>query len=212
MSVNQHDVSDETWVFVVDDDCRFSGALKNLLAARGYKVAVFTSPLQFLDKHDPKLCGCLLLDMQMAELNGLEVQSKLAGLGESRPVVFLTGTDCADTAVSAMKGGAHNYLVKPVEADVVLDAVQSAIEADKMRLERRLEVLDLMDRWRRLSHRERDVFWHITSGRLNKQIAHSLHITEKTVKVHRAHVMKKLKVRSAAALAYMAGHIQPLCH
>jgi len=212
MSENRSDVFQDTWVFVVDDDCRYVGALRSLLTVKGYRVAVFTSPVQFLDQHDPRLCGCLLLDLQMSELSGLEVQSKLATLGESRPVVFLTGTDCADTAVSAMKGGAYDYLVKPVDADVVLDVVQSAIEADKVRLKRRLEASDLMDRWRRLSRRERDVFWHVTNGRLNKQIAHSLQITEKTVKVHRAHVMKKLKVRSAAALAYMAGRIQPLCH
>jgi FixJ family two-component response regulator len=212
MAADQLRTSEDAWVFVVDDDCGFSGALKGLLTVKGYKVAVFTSPLQFLEQHDPKLCGCLLLDLQMSELSGLEVQSRLAGLGESRPVVFLTGINCADAAVSAMKGGAHNYLVKPVDAEVVLDAVQSAIEADKVRLRRRIEMSDLMNRWRRLSNREQDVFWHVTSGRLNKQIAYDLHITEKTVKVHRAHMMQKLKVRSTAALTYMAEHMQPLWH
>src|SRR4051812_13049287 len=117
--------SQEAWVFVVDDDQRFLAALQSLLSVNGYKVAAYTSPVQFLDRHDPKLHGCLLLDMQMSELSGLEVQSELAALGQSRPLVFLTGTDQAEAAVSAMKGGAKNYLVKPVDAEVVLAAVKS---------------------------------------------------------------------------------------
>ena len=194
----------DAWVFVVDDDHRFLAALQGLLSVNGYKVAAYTSPVQFLDRHDPKLHGCLLLDFQMSELSGLEVQSRLAALGESRPVIFLTGTDCVDTAVSAMKGGAKNYLVKPVDADIVLTAVKSAIEEDKTCLETRIEKSALMSRWQRLSHREQDVFWYVASGWLNKQTAHDLHITEKTVKVHRARMMRKLKAGSTATVARMA--------
>ena len=205
-------VSQEAWVFVVDDDCRFLSAIKSLLALKGYRVAAFTSPIQFLDQHDPELPGCLLLDLHMSELSGLEVQSKLAALGASRPLVFLTGTDRAEAAVSAMKGGAKNYLVKPVDSDVLLDTVQSAIDEDRVRRIGRVETLELMSLWRSLSIRQQEVFWHVVSGRLNKQIAHDLSITEKTVKVHRAHMMEKLKVRSTAKLVYLAGRIQPLCH
>jgi FixJ family two-component response regulator len=200
-------VSQEAWIFVVDDDRHFLDALKGLLSAKGYRVAAFTSPVQFLERHDPKLHGCLLLDMQMSELSGLEVQAELAALGQSRPVIFLTGTDQVETAVSAMKGGAINYLIKPVDADVVLAAVQSAIEEDKAYWERRIEQSALMGRWRRLSRREQDVFWHVADGQLNKQTAYDLRITEKTVKVHRARVMKKLRAGSAAALARMAEHL-----
>jgi FixJ family two-component response regulator len=196
--------SQEAWVFVVDDDHRFLAALQSLLSVNGYKVAAYTSPVQFLDRHDPKLHGCLLLDMQMSELSGLEVQSELAALGQSRPLVFLTGTDQAEAAVSAMKGGAKNYLVKPVDAEVVLAAVKSAVEEDLACLERRVEQAALVSHWRRLSNREQDVFWYVASGRLNKQTAHDLHITEKTVKVHRARMMRKLKASSSATVARMA--------
>ena len=198
------ELSEKAWVFVVDDDHRFLAALQSLLSVNGYQVAAYTSPVQFLERHDPELHGCLLLDMQMSELSGLEVQSQLAAFGESRPVIFLTGTDEAEAAVSAMKGGAKNYLVKPVAADIVLAAVKSAVEEDKACLETRIEQSALMSRWQRLSHREQDVFWYVASGRLNKQTAYDLHITEKTVKVHRARMMRKLKAGSTATVARMA--------
>jgi FixJ family two-component response regulator len=204
--------SQEAWVFVVDDDCRFVKALKGLLSVKGYRVAAFTSPVQFLDQHDPKLHGCLLLDLHMSELNGLEVQSMLAALGESRPIVFLSGTTGAAAAVSAMKGGAQDYLVKPVDADVVLDAVQNAIEEDRIRQKERLEMSELMHRWRRLSPRQQEVFWHVVIGRLNKQIAHDMQVTEKTIKVHRASMMGKLKARSTAELVQIAERIHPPGH
>ncbi|HWU54136.1 MAG TPA: response regulator [Rhizomicrobium sp.] len=206
------DAFHEPWVFVVDDDWRFRGALEGILSHKGYKVAAFASPVEFLDRHDPKLHGCLLLDFQMPELNGLDVQSTLAALGETRPVVFLTGTDSVDVAVSAMKGGAQNYLVKPVGVEAVLDSVKRAIEKDKTCLKNRIERTELLRRWRSLSYRQQEAFWHVVSGRLNKQIAHDMGITEKTVKVHRAQMMEKLKAHSTAALAQFAGRILPLCH
>lgn len=202
----------EAWVFIVDDDDRFLGALEGLLSAKGYKVAAFTSPVQFLDRHDPKRHGCLLLDFRMSELSGLDVQSRLAARGEARPVIFLTGMDCADTAISAMKSGARNYLVKPVTANVLVDEVQSAIEEDRARLQERIETSELMSRWRMLSHREQEVFWHVVSGQLNKQIAYDLQISQKTVQTHRGHVMEKLCAGSTAELARMAWRIRPLCH
>jgi len=209
MSANK---SKDAWVFLVDDDCRYLNALKGLLSANGYRIAAFTSPVQFLEQHDPTLHGCLLLDLQMSELNGLEVQSKLVAVGELRPVVFLSGTDSAEAAVSAMRGGARDYLVKPVEAHVVLDAVQRAIEDDKLRLERQAETSQLMNRWRLLSDRQQEVFWQVSTGHLNKQIAHCMQITEKTVKVHRANMMRKMKTRTAAELVRIADRIRPLCN
>jgi len=206
------DVFREAWVFMVDDDRSFLGALEGLLSARGYRTAAFTSPVQFLDRHDPRRHGCLLLDLHMAELDGFDVQSRLAARGESRPVIFLSGMNCVETAVSAMKSGARNYLVKPVEADVVLDTVQSAIEEDRERLEARIEMSESMNRWRMLSNREQEVFWHVADGQLNKQTAYHLRISKKTVQVHRGHVMEKLRVNSAAELARMAGRIRALCN
>ena len=206
------DASQEAWVFVVDDDCRFVKALKGLLSLNGYRVAAFTSPVQFLDQHDPALHGCVLLDLQMSELSGLEVQSMLSALGESRPIVFLSGTNGAEAAVSAMKGGAQDYLVKPVDADVVLGAVHSAIEEDKVRQKERVEMSELMNRWRQLSPRQQEVFWHVVIGRLNKQIAHDMQVTEKTIKVHRATMMEKLKARSTAELVHIAERIHPQRH
>jgi FixJ family two-component response regulator len=200
----------EAWVFVVDDDWCFLNSLKCLLTVNGFKVAAFTSPLEFLSRHDPRLHGCLLLDLQMSELNGLQVQSRLAALGASRPVIFLSGNDRAEDAVSAMKGGAKNYLVKPVEAGVLLNAVRSALEEDKRQLERRVEMLELMKRWRQLSGRQQEVFWHVAIGRLNKQIAYDMHISLKTAKVHRANMIDKLKARSTADLVHIASRIRPL--
>ena len=206
------DVFREAWVFMVDDDRSFLGALEGLLSAKGYRTAAFTSPVQFLDRHDPRRHGCLLLDLHMAELNGLDVQSRLAARGEARPVIFLSGMNCVEAAVSAMKSGARNYLVKPVEADVVLDTVQSAIEEDRDRLEARIEMAESMNRWRMLSNREQEVFWQVADGQLNKQTAYHLRISKKTVQVHRSHVMEKLKVGSAAELTRMAGRIRSLCN
>jgi FixJ family two-component response regulator len=201
----------EAWVFVVDDDRACLAALERLLSLHGYRVAAFTSPARFLDQHDPNLHGCVLLDLQMSELSGLEVQTRLLAQGESHPVVFLTGTDRAEVAVQAMKAGAHNYLIKPIDADSLLDTVQGALEADKDRLRERMELSELESRWRLVSNREREVFWHVVNGRLNKQIAHEMQITEKTVKVHRAKMMDKLNARSLAGLVQMAARVQPLC-
>jgi two-component system, LuxR family, response regulator FixJ len=206
------DLFQEPWVFIVDDDDSFLGALRRLLSAKGYKTAAFASPLQFLDRHDPKRHGCLLLDLQMSELSGLDVQSRLAARGELRPVIFLTGINCVDAAVSAMKSGARNYLIKPVNAHILVDEVQRAIEEDKARLEARIEMSEFMSRWRMLSNREQEVFWHVANGQLNKQIAHHLSISKKTVQVHRSHVMEKLNAGSTAELARMAGRIRPLCN
>ena len=204
------DTAQDAWVFVVDDDRGFLNSLKCLLSVNGFRVAAFTSPLQFLSQHDPRLLGCLLLDLQMSELNGLEVQSRLAALGASRPVIFLSGTDRAEDAVCAMKGGASNYLVKPVEAGTLLEAVRGALEEDKLQLEQRVEMLELMNRWRQLSGRQQEVFWHVAIGRLNKQIAHDMQISLKTAKVHRANMIDRLKARSTADLVHMASRIRPL--
>jgi FixJ family two-component response regulator len=201
-----------TWVFVVDDDCSFLSAIERLLSNKGYRVATFTSPAEFLDRHDPTLHGCLLLDLHMAELNGFEVQFRLSAGGKSRPVIFMTGTDYAVVAVTAIKAGAYDYLVKPIGADALLETVQGALEADKARLKEQVELSQLKDLWKSVTDREQEVFWHVVNGRLNKQIAHEMHIKEKTVKVHRAHVMNKLKARSLAGLIHMARQIQPLCH
>ena len=205
MSAN---AAQDAWVFLVDDDCRFLNSLHCLLSVNGFRVAAFSSPLQFLSQHDPARHGCLLLDLKMSELNGLEVQSRLAALGASRPVIFLSGADRAEDAVCAMKGGARNYLVKPVEAGTLLDAVRSAIEEDKALSERRAETAELMKRWRQLSGRQQEVFWHVTIGRLNKQIAHEMQISLKTAKVHRANMIDKLKARSVADLVHMADRIR----
>jgi len=204
------DLFQEPWVFIVDDDDSFLGALRGLLSAKGYKTAAFASPVQFLDRHDPKRHGCLLLDLQMPELDGLVVQSELAARGESRPVIFLTGINCADAAVPAMKSGARNYLVKPVSADVLVNEVKDAIEEDRACLKARIETSELMRRWRTLSNREQEVFWHVVSGRLNKQIAYDLRISKKTVQVHRGHVMEKLDAGATAELTRMAERIHTL--
>ncbi|MDB5735474.1 MAG: LuxR family transcriptional regulator [Alphaproteobacteria bacterium] len=193
-----------TWVYVVDDDHHVLTAFRRLLETVGYKVATFDSPLAFLAGHDPALPGCALLDVGMTGLSGLETQTQLLALGDTRPVIFVTGHDDVATGVLAMKSGARDYLLKPVMDDVLLAAVEAAVQADMVNCRKRVELREQLRRWQSLTPREREVMTHVVRGRLNKQIAGDLNIVEKTVKVHRARVMEKMGVRSVAALVHIA--------
>ena len=197
-----------SWVYVVDDDPHVLKSFRRLLETEDYNVVAFDSPRAFLDAHDPTLPGCALLDVGMTELSGLETQQQLLELGDTRPIIFVTGHDDVQTGVLAMKAGARDYLIKPVPDDVLLAAVATAVQSDLAAYRERINVAELARLWQSLTDREREVMEHVVRGRLNKQIAGDLKIVEKTVKVHRARVMEKMAVRSVAGLVHIAEQLE----
>jgi FixJ family two-component response regulator len=198
----------DTWIYVVDDDAHILTAFRRLLGTVGYNVLTYESPLDFLAAHDPGLPGCVLLDVGMTELSGLATQQQLLALGNTRPIIFVTGSEDVKTGILAMKGGALDYLIKPVPEDALLAAVEAAVSSDMTACRERREISELTGRWRSLTEREREVMAHVVHGRLNKQIAGDLGIVEKTVKVHRARVMEKMGVRTIAGLVHIAERLE----
>jgi FixJ family two-component response regulator len=198
-------VTDEVaTVFLVDDDPSVLRALSRLLRAAGHHVSAFGSPQEFLLLHDPAAPGCLVLDLAMPGLNGLELQRALVASGSERPIIFVTGRGDIPSSVRAMKAGAVDFLTKPVNADDLLAAVGRAIERDRLMRQAGAELRAIGDRLARLTPREREVMLLVVAGRLNKQIAADLGTVEKTVKVHRSRVMEKMGVRTVADLVRMA--------
>jgi FixJ family two-component response regulator len=195
-------------VFLVDDDPSVLRALTRLLDSEGFKTCPFATPQSFLDHHDPDLLGCIILDVAMPDLTGLELQSRLGASGEgAQPIIFISGQSDIPTSVSAMRQGAIDFLTKPVDAPVLLAAVRTAIERSESSLKSRRERQSLEGRFASLTPREKQVFTGVVAGRLNKQIAGDLGIVEKTVKVHRASVMQKMCVRTFADLVHLADRI-----
>ncbi|MDR0182114.1 response regulator transcription factor [Lysobacter arvi] len=191
-------------VHTVDDDSDVLVALGRILRSEGYEVAASRSTREFLDRYDPDVPGCVVLDLSMPEMDGLQTQALLESRGISCPVIFLTGYGDVHTSVRAMKGGAIDFLTKPVEADALVDAVARGLERDLRAREQAQEQYRVAMRFAVLTPREREVLQHVLAGRLNKQIAADLGIVEKTIKVHRSHVMHKLGVRSVAELVRLA--------
>jgi len=191
-------------VFLVDDDERILKALSRLLRAAGFDVEAYESAREFLDRHDSRAPGCAVLDVGMAELDGLALQEALVAGDSPRPVVFLTGCDDIPTSVKAMKAGAIDYLTKPVDGDALIRAIEAAFDFDRSAREQRQTMSIYAARFGSLTPREREVMEQVVAGRLNKQIAHDLGTVEKTIKVHRAHIMEKMQVRSVAALVHIA--------
>jgi FixJ family two-component response regulator len=191
-------------VFIVDDDPAVLKGLSRLMRAARLNVEVFATPQEFLGRHVPRSAGCLVLDVAMPGLNGLELQTALAAMGSTIPIIFLTGHGDVPTSVRAMKAGAQDFLTKPVNDGDLLEAVRVAIKKDRVARRERAELDEILERLATLTPREREVLTHVVSGQLNKQIAGDLVIVESTVKVHRARVMEKLKVRSVAELVRLA--------
>jgi FixJ family two-component response regulator len=191
-------------VYLVDDDASILRSLTRLLKLEGFKVQAFSSPRDFLNEHDSGMAGCIVVDLAMPELNGLDLQKMLTGSGHSKPVVFITGQADVQSTVKAMKAGAVDFLTKPFSDHAFLNAVREAINKDEASRERFEEREDSERRLELLTAREREVFERVITGKLNKQIAVELGIVEKTVKVHRGRMMKKMGVRSLAKLARIA--------
>ncbi len=187
-------------IFIVDDDLAVLTGLSRLLRSSGLNVVTFSSPQEFLEQHDPCTPGCLVLDVAMPGLNGLELQEALKNRGSMIPIIFLTGHGTVPASVQAMKHGALDFLGKPVDEKDLLEAIHIAIEKDRVARQTRKEIAEIYGRVKSLTPREREVLTHLVSGQLNKQIAYDLGTVEKTIKVHRARVMEKMKVNSMAEL------------
>ncbi len=194
-------------VFVVDDDAAVLKAVSRLLRAGGYHVEAFSSARRFLDQHDRTRPGCLVLDLAMPGLNGLELQQILGAAGEALPIIFLSGHADIPASVKAMKQGAADFLTKPVERNELFKAVGPALAKNRVARQANEEVAEIRQRMATLTPREYEVFEHVISGQLNKQIAARIGATEKTIKVHRGRVMDKMKVESVAELVRLAVHV-----
>jgi FixJ family two-component response regulator len=187
-------------VFVVDDDPSVLKALERLLRRAGFAVRSFGSSQVFLDNHDPAIPGCAVLDIAMDGLDGLDLQRALAASGCDRPIVFLTGRGDIPMTVRAMRAGAVSFLTKPVQSQDLLAAVHLAVEQDATARLHSAELEAIKRRLATLTPREAEVLRYVIAGHLNKQIAWAIGAGEKTVKVHRSRVMRKMAVRSVADL------------
>ncbi len=191
-------------VFVVDDDPAVCTALKRLIRSVGIEVQTFTSAGDFLRATRPEVPSCLVLDVRLPGLSGLNLQEQLTGAKIDLPIIFITGHGDIPMTVRAMKGGALEFLTKPVEEQDLLEAIQRGIQRHRHQLAQRAETCELQRRCDSLTPREREVFPLVTSGLLNKQIAAELGASEKTIKIHRAQVMQKMKAESLAHLVRMS--------
>jgi FixJ family two-component response regulator len=192
-------------VFIVDDDSGVTRALSRLLKSRGYETQSFTSSREFLEQHDAARPGCAVLDLSMPDLDGLELQQALTREGAvPRPIIFLTGHGDIPTSVQAIKAGAVDFLTKPVRDSALLGAIAQAEKLDARSRIAHAELSAIRKRLSSLTPREREVLGHVVAGRLNKQIAGDLGVVEKTIKVHRARMMRKMNVRTVADLARLA--------
>ena len=194
----------ESTVHVVDDDESFLMALSRLLRASGFPTRTYSSAREFLAQRCGDEPGCVVADLRMPDVDGLDLQSALARIQNPLPILFLTGHADTASTVRAMRGGAEDFLEKTSPKDLLLDAVRRALVRDKQEREERCHRDELRVRFAAISAREREVLGHVLRGRLNKQIAGDLGIHERTVKVHRKAIMTKLSVRSVAALARLS--------
>jgi two-component system, LuxR family, response regulator FixJ len=187
-------------VHIVDDDASFLAATSRLLKASGFAVKTFSSAAEFLKQREMGSAGCVVADLQMPGMNGLELQATLARSRSPLPVLFLTGNGDIPSSVQAMRGGAEDFLEKRAPKEALLDAVKRALARDARERESRLRQHQLRTRFDSLSEREFEVLGHVVQGKLNKQIADDLGIHERTVKLHRTAITTKLGVPSVAEL------------
>src|SRR6185437_5303478 len=195
-------------VFVVDDDISVRESLEALIQCAGWQPETFASAQEFLSRPPVLVPNCLVLDVSLPGLNGLDLQKRIASDRVDMPIIFITGYGDVPTTVRAMKAGAVEFLTKPFSDDALLDAIRNAIENSANILARAAEIQVLVDRYEMLSRREREVMALVTTGLLNKQVAFDLGISEITVKAHRGRVMRKMQAGSLVDLAAMAAKLR----
>jgi FixJ family two-component response regulator len=201
---NRRTPSEDSVVFIVDDDPIVSGAIKSLLMSVGQQVELFESARDLLQSSLPKVPSCLVLDVRLPGLSGLDLQAELTNVGVPIPIIFITGHGDIPMSVKAMKAGAVDFLTKPFSDQDLLDAVTRALDRDQKRRKVEENIRDLHTRYLTLTAREKQVMALVTGGLLNKQIAGRLEISQVTAKIHRGKVMRKLAARSLADLIVMA--------
>jgi FixJ family two-component response regulator len=197
----------DSLVYIVDDEAGVGEALSTLLRAHGKRVKIFTSGQAFLDFSRRDSCACLILDLKMPGLGGLEVQ-KMISSKASIPVIFLTGRGDIPSTVRAMKGGAIDFLTKPVDEELLLASVERALQQDRASRQEAMEQAKLVALYETLTPRERELLPLLASGLLNKQAAFELGITEYTVQIHRGHIMRKMQADSFATLVKLASRLK----
>jgi len=195
-------------VFVVDDDVSVRESLEPLIRRAGWKPEIFSSAQDFLSQPRDATPSCLVLDVELPDLNGLDLQERVAAYRAEMPIIFITGHGDVPMSVRAMKAGAAEFLTKPFERDVLLSAIQRAIERSREALRQTSELKMLRERYVSLTPREREVFAWVVSGLLNKQVGAELGMTEATVKAHRGKIMQKMKADSLAGLVRIAARLE----
>lgn len=194
-------------VFVVDDDVSVRESLESLIRWAGWQPLTFSSARAFLSRDAVDAPQCLVLDVELPDINGLDLQERVADERTNMPVIFITGYGDIPMTVRAMKAGAAEFLTKPFERDVMLTAIRTALDRSRSSLAEASELAGLRERYASLTRREREVFAGVASGLLNKQVGAELGMTEATVKAHRGQVMKKMRADSLADLVRIAGRL-----
>ncbi len=199
-------------MYVVDDDVSYLRSISRLLRASGYEVIIHNSAAEFLAELHPGMTGCVITDLMMPEMNGLELQDALLNSRSALPVIFLTGHGDIPTSVQAMRSGAEDFLTKNAPKESMLAAVNRALAHNELDRSRIANLQALLQLFESLTDREREVLRHVVQGKLNKQIAADLAIHERTVKLHRTHITTKLRVHSVAELTHMVDELRAAGH
>jgi FixJ family two-component response regulator len=203
-------MSRDQTVFVVDDEPDVRAALSMLIRSVGLKPEIYENPQAFLDAYDPQRPGCLVLDMRMPGMSGLDLQEKLASMGQHPPIIMISGHGEIPNAVQAVQSGAVDFLQKPVSDQLLLDRIQQALRLDTENRKEFSERQELEQRFATLTTREREVLQGVMAGKLNKTIADELSVSTRTVEIHRAHLMEKMQASSLSVLLGMSNRIKEL--